>query len=162
VNRRVFIGVGIGAVLSVAAGGCGQHSVDPGELPARLATSPLPAEVVHEAEVAATTANDIFLNRCTPCHGADGYGNGVAAASLATQPRNFHDRTWQASVDDQHIETIIQKGGPSVGKSDLMPANPDLADQPVVIAALRSKVRGFGKSEVVVQRSSDSPARPLR
>jgi mono/diheme cytochrome c family protein len=62
-------------------------------------------------------ADQIFVSRCTPCHGSTGGGDGPASASLNPHPRNFHDKTWQASVNDEHIFKIIQYGGAAVGKS---------------------------------------------
>lgn len=93
---------------------------------------------------ASTTADQIFTTRCTPCHGSTGGGDGPASASLNPHPRNFHDRTWQSAVNNEHIEKIIQYGGAAVGKSPNMPANPDLQDKPLVVEALMKKVRGFG------------------
>ena len=87
-------------------------------------------------------ADQIFVQRCTPCHGALGKGDGSASASLKPKPRNFSDTDWQKSVNDEHIEKIIKFGGTAVGKSAAMPANPDLNDK-AVIAALRYKIRGF-------------------
>jgi hypothetical protein len=94
---------------------------------------------------AAAAADDIFKNRCTPCHGATGGGDGPASASLSPHPRNFHDQKWQLSVDDAHIEKIIQYGGAAVGKSPNMPANPDLQSKAAVVAALAHKVRSFAQ-----------------
>ncbi|MBZ0231490.1 MAG: cytochrome c [Deltaproteobacteria bacterium] len=91
---------------------------------------------------AAAKAKEIFANRCTPCHGPEGKGDGPASASLNPQPRNFHDPAWHASIDDAYIEKIIKFGGAAVGKSPAMPGNPDLND-PVVIAELRTLVRSF-------------------
>jgi mono/diheme cytochrome c family protein len=87
-------------------------------------------------------AKEIFANRCTPCHGPEGRGDGPASASLTPRPRDFHDKDWHASVDDKHIETIIKFGGAAVGKSPAMPGNPDLND-PVVVAELRTLIRNF-------------------
>jgi mono/diheme cytochrome c family protein len=115
------------------------------------------AAAAAQEKVARAQAEEVFAQRCSACHGPDGWGNGPAAASLTTHPRNFHDRTWQASVNDHQIETIIQGGGPSVGKSELMPSNPDLVDQPAVVAALRAKVRAFGSSGSSGQQSSLTP-----
>jgi mono/diheme cytochrome c family protein len=92
---------------------------------------------------ATAKAKEIFAQRCTPCHGATGAGDGAASASLTPRPRNFHDKDWQSSVTDQHIETIIKVGGAAVGKSPAMPGNPDLSD-PAVLAALRTLIRSFG------------------
>jgi mono/diheme cytochrome c family protein len=90
-------------------------------------------------------AESIFASRCMTCHGLQGTGDGPASAALSPKPRNFHDKTWQSNVTDRHIETIIQFGGTSVGKSPAMPPNPDLASKPAVVAGLRAYVRDFGK-----------------
>ncbi|MDQ3263503.1 MAG: c-type cytochrome [Myxococcota bacterium] len=88
-------------------------------------------------------AKTIFSQRCVACHGAAGMGDGAAAAALNPKPRAFGDKAWQASVTDAHIEKIIEQGGSAVGKSPLMPPNPDLVGKPVV-RALREYVRNFG------------------
>jgi len=91
-------------------------------------------------------AEGIFKTRCSTCHGPTGKGDGPAAAGLNPKPRNMGDAAWQKSVTDEHIEKIIKSGGPAVGKSPLMPANPDLASKPDVIKALRIIVRNQGKA----------------
>ncbi len=88
-------------------------------------------------------AMQIFTTRCATCHGATGKGDGAASAALNPKPRNFSDKTWQTSVTDAHIEKIIELGGPAVGKSPLMPPNPDLAGKPVV-KELRAHIRSLG------------------
>lgn len=126
-------------VLAMAA--CGKPSpVDSQESPAPSATA---ANTTTSADGAAK-AKEIFANRCTPCHGPEGRGDGPASQSLDPKPRNFHDHTWHASVDDAHIEQTIKFGGAAVGKSPAMPGNPDLND-PVVVAELRNVIRGFDK-----------------
>lgn len=94
---------------------------------------------------AVAEASQIFANRCTPCHGSTGGGDGPASQSLNPHPRNFHDKAWQAQVADEHLEKIVQYGGAAVGKSPAMPANPDLQSKPQVIQALIQKVRSFGQ-----------------
>lgn len=85
---------------------------------------------------------EIFSQRCVPCHGDHGEGDGPASASLDPKPRKFGDAAWQDAVTDEHIEKIIKLGGAAVGKSAAMPSNPDLND-PAVIAGLREVVRSF-------------------
>ncbi len=89
-------------------------------------------------------ASQIFATRCTPCHGAMGTGDGPTSKGLTPQPRNFQDRSWQKSVDNEHITKIIRFGGLAVGKSPAMPPNPDLNEKGAVVAALTGRVRGFG------------------
>jgi mono/diheme cytochrome c family protein len=113
-------------------------------------TSPVPgaapsAPAAAHAAGPAAQATEIFATRCTPCHGADGRGDGAASASLIPKPRNFHDAAWQSSVQDDYLAKIIQYGGAAVGKSPTMPANPDLRD-PAVIQALALHVRSLGKN----------------
>lgn len=88
-------------------------------------------------------AKEIFASRCTPCHGPTGAGDGPASKGLTPPPRNFRDAAWQAEVSDEHIEKIVQYGGPAVGRSAAMPPNPDL--QPGVVAALRGFIRGLAE-----------------
>jgi mono/diheme cytochrome c family protein len=90
-------------------------------------------------------AQAIFAQRCTPCHGATGAGDGMASASLTPRPRNFHDKVWQESVTDDHIEKIIIAGGAAVGKAPAMPGNPDLQAKAEVVKGLRAKIRSFGQ-----------------
>lgn len=107
--------------------------------------APLPPAAVKEA-------GEIFTTRCALCHGASGKGDGTAAAALDPKPQNYGDPTWQASVTDAEIEKIIVGGGTAVGKSVMMPANPDLASKPDVVSALRARIRALG-----VKPSSPAP-----
>jgi len=107
-------------------------------------TAPAPATTAPSSGDAVAKAQEIFTQRCVPCHGSTGIGDGPASASLDPKPRAFSDPAWQASVTDEHIEKIIKFGGAAVGKSVAMPPNPDLND-PAVITELRKIVRGFKK-----------------
>lgn len=90
-------------------------------------------------------AQRIFMTTCATCHGTDGTGNGPAAASLEPKPRNYTDPAWQESVTDDDIKNIIVQGGQAVGKSAMMPPNPQLKDQPETLDGLVKIIRGFGK-----------------
>jgi mono/diheme cytochrome c family protein len=90
-------------------------------------------------------AADIFDSRCVACHGTEGHGDGPAASNLNRKPRDFHNRKWQKSIDDATIARAIVYGGSAVGVSGEMAANPDLEDEPGVVAALVEHVRGLGK-----------------
>ena len=88
-------------------------------------------------------AAQIFRQRCVSCHGIRGDGLGVAARSLPVKPRSFLDPNWRASVTDEHLATVIVRGGAAVGLHPLMSANPDLKNQPAVIKGLIEIIRGL-------------------
>jgi mono/diheme cytochrome c family protein len=136
-------------ILGLASAACERERAptSPGELAAKektTATEKSAAAAPAVDPAAKAEAEQIFATRCTPCHGSGGGGDGPASAGLTPKPRNLRDSSWQTTVDDAYLEKIIQYGGAAVGKSPMMPANPDLAGRPVV-AALRNHVRSLGK-----------------
>ncbi len=90
-------------------------------------------------------AQTMFDTVCATCHGSDGMGNGPAAANLNPKPRNYTDAAWQASVTDDQLKETILKGGQGVGKSPMMPGQPQLSSQPEVLDGLVKIIRGFKK-----------------
>lgn len=122
--------------------GCGGKKAD--EAPPPTATPETTPTAPATSGDPVAKAKQIFRDRCVPCHGASGQGDGPASASLNPKPRKYADKEWQASVNDEYIEKIIKFGGAAVGKSPAMPNNPDLSD-PAVISALKDIVRSFGK-----------------
>jgi mono/diheme cytochrome c family protein len=73
----------------------------------------------------------IFQSRCFVCHGRDGRGSGPASQGLAQKPQDLTDSSWQRSVTDDQIKTVIRAGGAIIGKSGAMPPNPDLTNQDI-------------------------------
>jgi cytochrome c553 len=94
---------------------------------------------------ASDAAKAYFAQTCALCHGADGSGTGPMAAQLNPKPRNYTDPNWQASVTDEEIKQIILLGGQGVGKSNAMPPNPGLKDDPATLGGLVKIIRGFAK-----------------
>lgn len=90
-------------------------------------------------------AKKVFAARCTTCHGTKGLGDGPGAKALKPKPRAFGDAAWQASVDDEHIKKTIVAGGVAVGKSPIMPGNPDLKGKEAVLNGLVQVIRNFKK-----------------
>jgi mono/diheme cytochrome c family protein len=127
-------------LMTALAIGCGKAEAPP---PSQ-APPPGTVSAASGGASAKAKATTMFEQRCVPCHGAAGGGDGVASASLDPRPRAFGDPEWQASVTDEHIIKIIKFGGAAVGKSAAMPNNPDLTD-PDVVAALKDVVRSFAK-----------------
>lgn len=106
------------------------------------AASPAPAPV---AKNPATEAKKVFKSTCVVCHGETGAGDGPGAAALDPKPRDFGDAEWQSSVTDDHIAKVIRDGGAAVGKSPIMPGNPQLKGKDDVLAELVKIVRDFKK-----------------
>ena len=90
-------------------------------------------------------ARQLFESLCFTCHGLTGHGDGPGAGALNPKPRSFVDEAWQASVTDEQIKKTIVFGGAAVGKSPMMPAQPQLKGQEGVLDALVAIVRGFQK-----------------
>jgi mono/diheme cytochrome c family protein len=114
------------------------------------ASNPQPAPTTQPVAVAAAppgeSAQEIFKNRCSPCHGPGGRGDGPASAALNPKPRNYADAAWQKSVTDDQIKKTILYGGAAVGKSPVMPSQPDLESKPEALAGLVQLIREVGKA----------------
>ena len=113
------------------------------EQPKAEASSAAASQAAVKGPDAATEAKKLFQGRCVVCHGDHGAGDGPGSAAINPKPRAFSDTEWQKSVTDEHLEKVILSGGAAVGKSPLMPGNPDLKDKPEVLEALVKVVRGF-------------------
>jgi mono/diheme cytochrome c family protein len=137
----------LAALFALSAAACGKASPagsDKSEPPIGGSGSSTANSGDGTSAAATAKAKEIFAQRCTPCHGPSGLGDGPASASLNPHPRNFHDKEWQKSVTDDHIMTIIKVGGAAVGKSPAMPSNPDLVNDPATVSALKDVIRSFG------------------
>ena len=88
-------------------------------------------------------AKAMFESLCVTCHGNTGHGDGPGAGALQPKPRSFADAAWQDSVTDEHIRKTIVFGGAAVGKSAMMPAQPQLKSQDAILDGLVGIVRAF-------------------
>jgi mono/diheme cytochrome c family protein len=59
---------------------------------------------------------------CVKCHGQDGKGNGPAAATLKTKPRDFTDCARMKTYSDDTLFKVIRNGGAANNLSADMPA----------------------------------------
>lgn len=82
----------------------------------------------------------IFMTICAACHGPEGKGDGPAAASFETKPRNLTDAGYMKGLDDKYVFELVSRGGIAVGKSPLMPAQPSLTAEDIrnVVAYVRT------------------------
>ena len=135
------------ALAFVAA--CGKNNDPPppssGVPGAKPESGPKGGQPAGAAQTGDERAHAMFDTICVTCHGNTGQGNGPAAESLPTKPRNYTDAAWQASVTDAQIKDIIIHGGQAVGKSPLMPANPELEKDQAKLDGLVKIIRAFGK-----------------
>lgn len=98
-------------------------------------------EILAEHEI---KAKETFKYNCAMCHGNSGQGNGPSAIALPTSPPDWTNPAWQKSVTDFGIRQIIIGGGKSTGRSQFMPAHPELANTPE-LEALVKLIREFDK-----------------
>ncbi|MBV8762289.1 MAG: c-type cytochrome [Deltaproteobacteria bacterium] len=129
-------------VLLLAAAACGKNNEPP---PPSSGSPNAQPESAPKKKNAADQARAMFDTICATCHGADGTGNGPAAANLNPKPRNYTDAAWQASVTDEDLRKTILLGGQAVGKSPMMPGQPQLKETPEVLDELIKIIRGFKK-----------------
>ena len=88
----------------------------------------------------AEAGGKLYQTRCAPCHGPDGKAATPTAQALNPKPRDHTDGTYMNQLSQEHLVKVIKSGGPAVGKSPIMPPNPDLNDQQIddIIAFVRT------------------------
>ncbi|HLU39977.1 MAG TPA: cytochrome c [Planctomycetota bacterium] len=123
--------LGIGSFAGCGRGG----SAGASGTPATTAAKPTAADV--------DEAKKTYQTICFTCHGMEGRGDGPGAGALDPRPRDLSSPEWQRSVTDEHIRNVITMGGAAVGKSPMMPAQPQLKGTPGVLEALVAYVRGL-------------------
>lgn len=64
----------------------------------------------------------LYQSYCVGCHGASGKGDGPAGKTLPVKPADHTNAKKMSQYSDEHLVTVISKGGASVGKSPQMPA----------------------------------------
>jgi len=138
---RTWLGLSVGAALFAIACGKSEPSAPANPAPPAQQAAPVAQAPAAPKE----TAQEVYTMRCVPCHGATGTGDGAAAAALNPKPRNYTDATWQASVTDEQLRKTILYGGAAVGKSAVMPSQPDLESKPEVLDGLVKIIRDFGR-----------------
>ena len=88
----------------------------------------------------AEAGGKLYQTRCAPCHGPDGKAATPTAQALNPKPRDHTDGAYMNQLSHEHLVKVIKNGGPAVGKSPIMPPNPDLNDQQIddIIAFVRT------------------------
>ena len=81
-------------------------------------------------------ALELYKQRCVKCHGVKSNGRGPLSSNLTPKPTNLRSNVWYRSTNPQKIRRVILGGGGAIGKTILMPANPDLRNKPKLMDAL--------------------------
>jgi hypothetical protein len=89
----------------------------------------------------AAKAQTLWDARCAACHGPQGRGDGSAVPGIRIKPPDLTHPAWQDAWSDERIARIILLGGPAEQRSHVMSPNPDLADEPEVVAELIQIIR---------------------
>jgi len=135
-SKQLLVVTLSGLVLLAA---CGKH---PASEAATSKAEPIESDEPPPPDPA-QEARKLFNTKCITCHGDHGAGDGPNSVTLDPKPRAFGDAKWQDSVSDEQIKKTIVEGGPAVGKSAAMSANPELQNKPDELSALVKIVRDF-------------------
>jgi high-affinity iron transporter len=111
----------------------------------QIATAMLLSAVVAApalADPAAAASN--YTSFCLKCHGEAGKGDGPAASTLKTKPRDFTNCAQMSGIKDDTLFKVIKEGGGAAGLSADMPAWKDGFEDPD-IKDLVAYVRTFCK-----------------
>lgn len=106
-----------------------------------IVTAIRPAPIASAADE--SEGKRLYQTYCSGCHGDSGKGDGPAAKGLPVKPAD-HTRSTMRQHSDQFLTGIIANGGPSVGKSPLMPAWSGVLKESQ-IAAIVSYIRTLSK-----------------
>lgn len=142
--NRLAVALALTALTAAAALACGKSGNKGAQPSSNHEPEPVSTTTPYNGKIDLDRAQAIFNERCAACHGTEGKGNGPASGALNPKPRNYTDPAWQASVTDAQLRKTIMLGGAAVGKSPIMPANPDLDEKPDVVEGLVKIVRRFG------------------
>lgn len=108
-------------------------------------TPAVDAPIVYKADVANVAKGAaLYVTTCSPCHGAKGKGDGPAAANLNPKPRDHSNAEIMNKLTDDHIGTVIKKGGAVFGFPN-MPSQPQLKEDE--IDALIAHVRTLSQNK---------------
>ena len=77
---------------------------------------------VDELSEAQSRGQRVFEHYCAICHGNEGRGDGFNSTNLAVSPRDFSDVAFWEQTTDERVYFAVSQGGPSIGRSVLMPA----------------------------------------
>jgi hypothetical protein len=96
------------------------------------------------SEQQAKDVETTYTQRCLPCHGAQGRGDGPLAAGYPVKPRDW---SHLPPIDPQRARRAIVEGGIGIGESPVMPPSPDLEGKRELVEGLVTKVRAMAEAK---------------
>ena len=143
---RKAMPLGLAVLMTLTA--CGKKEAQapaPAAAPteaAAPATGAAPAPAATTASAGAADGAQAYKLNCSTCHGPEGKGDGIAAASLNPKPANFAAGAFKYDVDGngkpgdvEDIKAIIHDGAAKHGGSAIMAAWPMLSAEQVQAVA---------------------------
>jgi mono/diheme cytochrome c family protein len=116
-------------LLAALAAGCGEgpsQRAGSGQAVSCGSRLGLPAA---EGSALLVEGTRVFDERCTPCHGETGYGDGVLADLLPVRPRNYHADPFKWGTSWPDIQQTVR-----LGRSDVMPSFEGALSEPEIRA----------------------------
>jgi mono/diheme cytochrome c family protein len=99
----------------------------PATAPAAVEAAPSPAPASAATASATDPGAQVFATYCQTCHGAEGHGDGPAAAALNPKPASFvtgvfkYDANGNGTAGDiEDIQAVVRDGAAKYGGSPLM------------------------------------------
>ena len=128
-RRRDGAGALLAGALALGVGGCGLFTPDI-----------RPADVERDcASTSGTTSDEasrlllegarVFDDRCSPCHGDTGHGDGMLAELLPIRPRNYHKDPFRWGTRWEQIAATVRGG-----RSGVMPPFIEALSEPQIRA----------------------------
>jgi mono/diheme cytochrome c family protein len=102
-RRSPALAASIGLAVLVLSGCGGDQTKAGGE------TATAPSVTLPPSRV---SGEEVYGTRCAPCHGAEGHGDGPAAASITPKPRNFRDRDFWKGRNPEQLRLVVREGKP--------------------------------------------------
>jgi mono/diheme cytochrome c family protein len=112
---------------------------------------------------AEATGKRLYLERCAPCHGDGGAGDGPAAAAIDPKPQNFREAAFWKGRTTAQLRQAVREGKPG---TLMAPFEGVLSDEEIdavvgYLAHFRPTVgtgAGAGDGEVSLARRGEDPA----
>jgi mono/diheme cytochrome c family protein len=117
VTSRIRAALHAGIVAVTLASACGAGPAARREAGSALPCSTRSGLGSSRASTLLLEGARVFDERCTPCHGETGHGDGVLADLLPVRPRNYHADRFEWGMSWEDIEHTVR-----VGRSDVMPS----------------------------------------